>query len=201
MCGEFPYQLSNCWLLRNDFSSWNQHAILKTVGILGCDGEEVLELTRTERNAGNLSTWNCTVSILCICPDQYRIWLHSLTICTLIFSALFIKVICLRLLLSYIWLSAEWHRDHGERCLSLSLSLSTQFADHSWGTPTFVSVEYRGCSGLKLTISSAEVKYAWCYTCIYGDRFSCTEVQLEQLLHFPKLFSLIVMDRQVYNFL
>ena len=40
------------------------------------------------------------------------------------------------------------------------MSLSAQFADHSWGTPTFPSVEYRGCSGLKLTIPSTEVACA-----------------------------------------
>jgi len=87
MCGEFLYQLSNCWLLRNDFSSWNQHAALKTVGILGCDGEKVLELMCAERNAGNLSTWNCSVSVLCVCPDQYRIWLHSLAVFVHLISA------------------------------------------------------------------------------------------------------------------
>jgi hypothetical protein len=64
MCGEFLYQLSNCWLLRNDFSSWNQHTTLKTVGMLGCGGEEVVELTCAESNAENLSTWNCSVSLL-----------------------------------------------------------------------------------------------------------------------------------------
>jgi hypothetical protein len=65
------------------------------------------------------------------------------------------------------------------------MSLSAQFADHSWVTPNFPSVEYRGCSGLKLTIPSAEVKYAWCYTCniygMYGDELTFTEVQVEQL--------------------
>lgn len=53
LCGEFLYQLSNCWHLRNDFSSWNQHATLKTVGMLGCDKEEVLELTCAKSNAEN----------------------------------------------------------------------------------------------------------------------------------------------------
>jgi len=64
------------------------------------------------------------------------------------------------------------------------MSLSTQFADHSWGTPTLPSVEYQGCGGLKLTIPSAKVKYAWCFTCIYGmygDIFTFTEVKVEQL--------------------
>jgi hypothetical protein len=64
------------------------------------------------------------------------------------------------------------------------MSLFAQFAEHSWVTPNFPSVEYRGCSGLKLTIPSAEVKYAWCYTCIYGmygDELTFTEVQVEQL--------------------
>jgi len=53
---------------------------------------------------------------------QYKIWLRRFSVFVNLFSvhcALLIKVICIRFLLWHIWLSAEWQRDQGERCLSL----------------------------------------------------------------------------------
>jgi hypothetical protein len=74
----------------NDLSSWNQHATFKTVGMLGCDGEEVLVLRCAENNDENLSSWNCIVSVLWFCPDQYKIWLH----CCFVFVHIFLVHCC-----------------------------------------------------------------------------------------------------------
>jgi len=45
---------------------------------------EVLELTCAERNAENLSAWNCSVSVLWFCPDQHRIWLRSFSVISVV---------------------------------------------------------------------------------------------------------------------